>query len=713
MQEGFIIPKKPTTVSSPLIDDCIPEDASNNSEEPAVSFADVVQVMGSYDMGWTTRGAGRSYDSLTGLGALIGSQTGKVLDYGTCNRKCKKCDMGHDKKDHNSRQNFDGSAKAMEPHVASKIVNHSTILKDLDLEVGILVGDDDSSTIKACRENSSHPIAKFSDTNHAAGDVRKELYKMAPRFSEMNKDAITYLHRCFTFAIAGNKGNSSALAAAIQSIPKHAYNDHSICGAWCGYIQDPENYDHNIIPGGFKNENLKVELENIFNQLALNATKFSPGASSNANESLNASMASKSDKRRCLSLSASSDYRFSQVIGQKNEGEDYTRHAAAKVALSPGKHHENHVSRITRVTERRRIKINTVEFKRRRMANKKLRSALRHKKEKNERVTYETNCSLLTESGVPEVQVDNIPEQLGNNLGDPIFYSENDEVEAVVLLNLETSGFQHNCDILQIAAACNGKKFNSFINPSVPVAATIANGLTAAYGELMLHGKKVTSMPLRVVLFNFLQWLESLGKPCYIVTHNLSYDGPRLHMTFVACNLDKELRYTVSGFIDSLALLRKITERRGKGESSISGLCALFKISCAGAHNAEADVRILGQVLHAAKVTHEMLLQNSKPWDVVTTIWKKNDEIRPRLTQLNCLKKVVGEGIRQKMVQANITNSLRYFYEKLGSEKVIKILTEKVDNKPLVTNNKKALERIIQWLQKNSRKKGYLPRIKF
>lgn len=202
----------------------------NNNEEP-VTFADVVRCMGSYDMGWTTRGAGRSYDSLTGFGALIGSQTRKVLDYRTCNRKCKMCDMGHDKADHNCRKNFNGSAKAMEPHVATTIVNSSAILKAVNLEVGILVGDDDSSTIKACRDNCSHEIVKFSDTNHAAGGVKKELYKIAPRFVEMRKDAITYLHRCFTFAIAGNKGNSANLADAIRCIPKHAFNDHSVCGS--------------------------------------------------------------------------------------------------------------------------------------------------------------------------------------------------------------------------------------------------------------------------------------------------------------------------------------------------------------------------------------------------------------------------------------------------------------------------------------------------
>ncbi|KAK0074940.1 hypothetical protein PV326_012042 [Microctonus aethiopoides] len=374
------------------------------------------------------------------------------------------------------QKHVDSKSNGASKHVDSKIVNHSTILKNLNLEVGILVGGDDSSTIKACRENSSHPIVKFSDTNHAAGGVRKQLYKMAPRFSKMNKNAITYLHRCFTFAIAGNKGNSSALAATIRSIPKRIQlSQYMLSMVWV--YSNPENYDHTFIPGGFKNENLKVELENIFNQLALNVTKFFTGASSNVNESLNASIASKSDKQRCLNLSASSDYRFSGVIGQKNEGEDYNRQAAAEVALSSEKHHENHVSRITRVKEQRRIKINTVEFKRRRMANKKLRSALQHKKYKKRRCYLRNELfsshrirSTWSTSG-------NIPELPDNNLGDAIFDSEKDEVEVVVLLDLETSGLHHDCDILQIAAACNGKKFNSYINPNgpIPIAATIAN----------------------------------------------------------------------------------------------------------------------------------------------------------------------------------------------------------------------------------------------
>jgi len=61
---------------------------------------------------------------------------------------------------------------------------------------------------------------------------------------------------------------------------------------WCGFIQNKENYNHKIIPGGFHDPQLYSALE-IFDKLANNAEKYSTGASSNDNESLNAIMASK------------------------------------------------------------------------------------------------------------------------------------------------------------------------------------------------------------------------------------------------------------------------------------------------------------------------------------------------------------------------------------------------------------------------------------
>lgn len=135
---------------------------------------------------------------------------------------------------------------------------------------------------------------KFSDTNHASGGVTKELYKILNKrkHNEVTKDGIVYLHRCFTYVMMTNKGNSAAMARDIQCIPYHAFNNHSKCGTWCGFVKDPENY-HTIIPGGFHDKELFETLKDIFDRLAANAEKFFAGASSNVNESLNANMASK------------------------------------------------------------------------------------------------------------------------------------------------------------------------------------------------------------------------------------------------------------------------------------------------------------------------------------------------------------------------------------------------------------------------------------
>ena len=100
-------------------------------------------------MGWSKRGNGRSYDSLNGYGVIIGFLTGKILDYRTRNRKCHLCDLGKEKTDQDCRKNFSGSVKAMELDAGAELVNRSDILKDANLNVKIIVGDEDSSLMAA------------------------------------------------------------------------------------------------------------------------------------------------------------------------------------------------------------------------------------------------------------------------------------------------------------------------------------------------------------------------------------------------------------------------------------------------------------------------------------------------------------------------------------------------------------------------------------
>ena len=53
-------------------------------------------------MEWIMRGSGRSYDSLSETGAILGLLSKKVISHTTLNRKCRKCDRGYPPTDHES-----------------------------------------------------------------------------------------------------------------------------------------------------------------------------------------------------------------------------------------------------------------------------------------------------------------------------------------------------------------------------------------------------------------------------------------------------------------------------------------------------------------------------------------------------------------------------------------------------------------------------------
>ena len=69
----------------------------------------VVEMTAGYDMGWQRRSSGRSYNSRSGHGALIGKESGLVLDYGTRISNCKQCEVNHSTgvvKPHDCRLNW-------------------------------------------------------------------------------------------------------------------------------------------------------------------------------------------------------------------------------------------------------------------------------------------------------------------------------------------------------------------------------------------------------------------------------------------------------------------------------------------------------------------------------------------------------------------------------------------------------------------------------
>lgn len=248
------------------------------------------------------------------------------------------------------------------------------------------------------------------------------------------------------------------------------------------------------------------------------------------------------------------------------------------------------------------------------------------------------------------------------NINMDVTESEDETMEwddiPIILLDLETSGLDMECDILQIGAKCGKKTFDIYINPTklIPRRATHFNGLSNSpdCDFLMYNGEKVASVPLQIAMEKFLQWLSSFERKCCIVAHNLNFDGSRMFVALVRCSLISEFSNVILGFTDSLLVLQTIRGRTGI--NSIKYLTEEFSICATGAHNAIYDCKILHEILIECNVTAKTLIQYATPFEEKIDIWTRQIEtfrIKATLMPLD-----VGESIRKKIASAGINMSI-------------------------------------------------------
>ena len=99
-----------------------------------------ISVSCSHDMGWQKRGKG--HNSSTGQVAVMGLTTGKVIDYTTRTKTCRRCanvqKSGKTAKKHDCRMNYFASSKAMEPVAAVDLFTRS---KKSNVKLSVYTGD--------------------------------------------------------------------------------------------------------------------------------------------------------------------------------------------------------------------------------------------------------------------------------------------------------------------------------------------------------------------------------------------------------------------------------------------------------------------------------------------------------------------------------------------------------------------------------------------
>ncbi|KAI9546508.1 hypothetical protein NQZ68_026729 [Dissostichus eleginoides] len=132
----------------------------------------------------------------------------------------------------------------------------------------------------------------------------------------------------------------------------------------------------------------------------------------------------------------------------------------------------------------------------------------------------------------------------------------------IVFFDLQTTGLDtKSCHIVQLGASCENTIFNRYILPGIPIEyeATEVNGLTVSYGQLLLHGEPVSTVPLYSSLKSFIDYLGRFPGPVLLAAHNAwGFDQILLMRVLRKFSLSEQFEQVVSGFVDTLPLSRKL-----------------------------------------------------------------------------------------------------------------------------------------------------------
>ena len=450
-----------------------------------------------------------------------------------------------------------------------------------------LIGDDDTTTMSKVQKQIPFEVKKQSDINHAKKSLGNDLYNLQKTHKILQAKVITYLQKCFSYAIMQNENNHEKTRDALLSIVPHVFGQHDRCGDWCRFLSDPKRGYKNLpYKKCLSGSQLRQALDKIFAKQAQNASQLCSNSTSNPNESFNTMVASKAPKSHHYSKSESLDYRIAAAVCQKNMGEGYLCIVNEIAGMSPGRIAVESSCRKEKSFRKRKMQSSSKESKRRRLALKQSRFEHLDHLSLREGVTYETSVSSKP---ITEEDIEEIPQATSLS---PIQTVPLDQISTaeICVFDLETTSLSRDCDIVQISAmTLDGRsKFDRYILPSKDVAysASKVTGITMTGGKLFLHGKPVASVCIKEALSSFVNWLSSFGKHIILAGHNVkAFDVKHLlrHAKLHGISFDM-----LAGFVDTLPLFKHVFP-----EFSTYSQKHLFQKIIGGtyeAHNSLSDV---------------------------------------------------------------------------------------------------------------------------
>ena len=82
----------------------------------------------------------------------------------------------------------------MQPDVAGDLVQE---IEMKNVDVGVLIMDDDCTTLARVRKDLSHPVEKWSDQNHTVKHIGNSLYLLQKKHKVLSVMVIKHIQKCF------------------------------------------------------------------------------------------------------------------------------------------------------------------------------------------------------------------------------------------------------------------------------------------------------------------------------------------------------------------------------------------------------------------------------------------------------------------------------------------------------------------------------------
>ena len=232
------------------------------------------------DGGWSKRAHKHSYNAKSGVGIIIGKNTGKLLYIGVKNKYCTACTQGVPKEKHLCYKNWSESSSEMETEIILEgfLAAESTH----GVRYTSFIGDGDSSVYPTLLSRVpvwGRDIRKYECANHCCKCYRSSLEKLAAEnaqyrgrggLTQKMRKRLTSAARCAIKMRSQESNKAQAIKSLEKDIingPLHCFGYHSKCSAdFCRTVQ--ENQQNQPISSIDSSEVNDCDEENLSEQVA-------------------------------------------------------------------------------------------------------------------------------------------------------------------------------------------------------------------------------------------------------------------------------------------------------------------------------------------------------------------------------------------------------------------------------------------------------------